>query len=497
VNLRFILAIFLVITLVLGFNTIQPATVEAAPSGGICEFYYGGYSATSVQRIVNAKPQFLVVETPAGMYHTSNPIKPYVNAGIKVFSYVAVGYCKEYMWQGEVVDKTYNTIMSLIDAVAAEGNYGVFFDESTADLYTPGQKSWSGHTVKDAIDRAHSRGLSVMLGIGSLGFSRNLWAADYILSDENYVNRSPGAEEIGYESRCVVIGQSARSASTAVTRTNTAWSKGFGYTYQCDTYGSMSSWFESYISQVTQTLTPATSTTYNVNISVSGSGTTNPAPGTCGPYASGSTVSVTATPSSGYKFDHWAGGISGTANPVTFTVNSNLSVQAVFTSISSGNTSSLRESYTKSNDQDNLGGTTWKGQTFTPAVTHTITKVRLPLLRQGSPTGNVTVSIRLTNSSGLPTGGNLASGSIACSTLTTSWSPAAWYDINLGTGYQLTAGTKYALIMSAPSAASSGIYYWVNTAGAYSKGTTIYSFNSGSSWSSYSGWDTNFEEWGY
>ena len=156
----------------------------------------------------------------------------------------------------------------------------------------------------------------------------------------------------------------------------------------------------------------------------------------------------------------------------------------------------IYESYTTSNDQDNLGGTTWKGQTFTPAVTHTITKIRLPLLRQGSPSGNVVVSIRLTNASGLPTGSNLASGSIACSTLTTSWGPAVWYDFNLGTGYQLTAGTKYALIISAPSAGPSNLYFWVHTAGTYSKGTTIYSNNSGSSWSSYSGWDTAFEEWG-
>ena len=35
-----------------------------------------------------------------------------------------------------------------------------------------------------------------------------------------------------------------------------------------------------------------------------------------------------------------------------------------------------------------------------------------------------------------------------------------------------------------------------HTAGTYTKGTTIYTSNSGSSWSSYSGWDTAFEEWG-
>jgi large repetitive protein len=172
------------------------------------------------------------------------------------------------------------------------------------------------------------------------------------------------------------------------------------------------------------------------------------------------------------------------------------STQAFSLTISAGNITPVRfEYYSTSSHQDNLGGTAWKGQTFIPATTHTITKVRLPLLNPNSQSGNVTVSIRRTDASGLPTGGDLASGSIACSALTTHWTPVTWYDFNLGTGCQLTAGTKYALIIQAPSAAS-GIYYWANTAGTYTKGTVICTFNGGSSWSSYSGWDAVFEEWG-
>jgi hypothetical protein len=167
------------------------------------------------------------------------------------------------------------------------------------------------------------------------------------------------------------------------------------------------------------------------------------------------------------------------------------SVQSVAT------TAVLYEGYTSSNAQDNLIGVSWKGQAFTPSITHTVTKIRLPLLIASASSGSVTVSIRKTDANGLPTGSDIATGSIPCSSLSSSWGQK-WYDIGLGSGCQLVAGTKYALIVRAPSVTAS-IYYWVNTAGTYSRGEVIYSYNSGTTWAkggSYTGWDTAFEEWG-
>jgi len=65
---------------------------------------------------------------------------------------------------------------------------------------------------------------------------------------------------------------------------------------------------------------------------VSGQGTTNPAQGTS-TISNGASVSITATANHGYIFDHWAGDISGTENPVKFPGSSNMSVQAVFTEV--------------------------------------------------------------------------------------------------------------------------------------------------------------------
>jgi uncharacterized repeat protein (TIGR02543 family) len=68
-------------------------------------------------------------------------------------------------------------------------------------------------------------------------------------------------------------------------------------------------------------------TTYTLSTSVSGSGSVSPSSGT---YNEGTTVSITATPSSGYSFSYWSGDASGTSNPVTITMNSNKTVTAVF-----------------------------------------------------------------------------------------------------------------------------------------------------------------------
>jgi hypothetical protein len=72
-------------------------------------------------------------------------------------------------------------------------------------------------------------------------------------------------------------------------------------------------------------------TTYALTIVVTQGGTTNPSPGTS-TYAPGTQVPVTATPSSGYTFDHWElNGVNvGSADPYTVTMNKDYTLRAVF-----------------------------------------------------------------------------------------------------------------------------------------------------------------------
>ncbi|MBI4560338.1 MAG: hypothetical protein HY706_22350, partial [Candidatus Hydrogenedentes bacterium] len=69
---------------------------------------------------------------------------------------------------------------------------------------------------------------------------------------------------------------------------------------------------------------------YTLTTSVQGEGTVSPSSGT---YKSGSGATISANPASGWQFNHWEGGASGTSTPVTITMNGNKSVTAVFTRI--------------------------------------------------------------------------------------------------------------------------------------------------------------------
>jgi len=72
-------------------------------------------------------------------------------------------------------------------------------------------------------------------------------------------------------------------------------------------------------SKITRTLT----------ISVTGSGSTTPPAGTH-TYDIGATVTVEATPAQGWLFDRWQGALLGTTNPVTLTMDTDKSLEAVF-----------------------------------------------------------------------------------------------------------------------------------------------------------------------
>ncbi|MBA7568973.1 hypothetical protein ES708_10710 [subsurface metagenome] len=89
----------------------------------------------------------------------------------------------------------------------------------------------------------------------------------------------------------------------------------------------------------------------------------------------------------------------------------------------------------------------WRGQTFTPSISHKIDTVKMLVYRYGSP-GTCTVSIRAT-AGGLPTGADLCSGTFDADTLTTN-PDGEWVEVDLGKGTALTASTKYAIVARCP-----------------------------------------------
>jgi len=148
------------------------------------------------------------------------------------------------------------------------------------------------------------------------------------------------------------------------------------------------------------------------------------------------------------------------------------------------------------NSDSGVYATLWKAQTFTPSVAHRITSVKL-LIRRVLLPGIITVGIRETNVVGHPTGADLCSGTIDGDSLTDSW-PPEWYEITLGTGWNLDADTKYAIVVRALTGNALNSLLWGSdiTSPTYDGGNYELSGNSGVSWTSTPGTDFMFEEWG-
>lgn len=150
------------------------------------------------------------------------------------------------------------------------------------------------------------------------------------------------------------------------------------------------------------------------------------------------------------------------------------------------------ESFDSGENADQLvRGTYWWCMTFTPRIAHRLKSIKLKMWRVGSP-GTITVSIKAADANHFPTGAALCSGTYNGNTLTTV-SPGQWYEVTLGTGFDMVLGTEYAIEVKAPSGDASNRVLWrANTAGQYLGGRAAFSDNSGSTWTSYAAHDNYF-----
>lgn len=97
---------------------------------------------------------------------------------------------------------------------------------------------------------------------------------------------------------------------------------------------------------------------FTLSTSVNGTGSIslNPAGGT---YDAGTVVAITAIPGSGWQFDNWSGDISSTSNPVSVTMNSNLSMTANFSETTIGDICNNPTAISIPFTQDGVGEFCW------------------------------------------------------------------------------------------------------------------------------------------
>jgi hypothetical protein len=153
-------------------------------------------------------------------------------------------------------------------------------------------------------------------------------------------------------------------------------------------------------------------------------------------------------------------------------------------------------SYSSRGSQLPISGNARVSQTFIPLTSHYFNYVSIPLYKTGAPY-NMTVTLALYHVDAYhqPTGQVLCSTTLSASSLRPT--STSWVQCRLTSGYYLTAGTEYALVISADSGD-----FWnyavtrMNTSGKYSRGCILTSSNSGASWTIFPSRDLAFYEGG-
>ena len=142
-----------------------------------------------------------------------------------------------------------------------------------------------------------------------------------------------------------------------------------------------------------------------------------------------------------------------------------------------------------------LGSSTWAAQSFEAGATGALDQVDLLLWKQPATTAPLTVEIR-TLSGGVPSQTVLASASVLAADVPTGIGAQNWVSVPLIPPAPSVAGTQYAIVLAAPSAASTVAYAWVASLGAaatYADGSAFLSSASGASWTAFPTRDAGFK----
>jgi hypothetical protein len=129
-----------------------------------------------------------------------------------------------------------------------------------------------------------------------------------------------------------------------------------------------------------------------------------------------------------------------------------------------------------------IGGTFSWAQTFTAGISGQLDQVDLLLRRIGDP-GDLTVEVR-TVSGGVPSSTVLASETVAQASVPTGGVPG-WVSVALSPAAPSSAGTQYAIVLSAPTAdpIPDNSYSWSAKSGdPYPAGQALFSTDGGATW---------------
>jgi len=220
------------------------------------------------------------------------------------------------------------------------------------------------------------------------------------------------------------------------------WSSGMP-----STYGSGSQ--ANYLYSIYATYDPGgTPPQYTLTTNTVGQGSValNPSGGT---YDSGTVVTLTATPSSGWQFSGWSGALTGSTNPTTITMDSNKTVTATFTEITTTATVGNTTVYSSTS----VNGSR-RAMPFTMPEDGTITSISM---YHDGGSGSMILAVY--------DGSSAPQNRIAITPTTTVSSTTGWQTVNLTTPVSVTGGTTVWLAWVYES--NPGIRYTTGSPGRY------------------------------
>jgi len=213
---------------------VIPPVIPPVQTGKLAIIYYGWHTADIDQQILSANPKILIDNTPGGYWHANCNPQTFQSQGVNVFSYIFSNYDKQSVASNRV----------LIDAITAEGTYGVFIDECNPTATGP---------LSSLCSYAHAKGLKVIVNPGVIPQDNSLYQiADFVVTDEQYTGRAPSAVESGHLLQTIVVGfNSSLTVQQAVAYTQAAWAFGFGYAWQEQVeYVTLPTWLSQYVSSL-------------------------------------------------------------------------------------------------------------------------------------------------------------------------------------------------------------------------------------------------------
>ncbi len=219
----------------------------------------------------------------------------------------------------------------------------------TAVTYTLAVSATNGTVTKTPDQTSYTSGQTVTLqATPSAGYTFSGWSGGLTGTANPATLTMNGNKSVTATFTAVTYTLAVSATNGTVTKTPDQTSYTSGQTVTLQATPSAGYTFSGWSGGLTGTANPATLTmngnksvtatftavTYTLAVSAT-NGTVTKTPDQTS-YTSGQTVTLQATPSTGYTFSGWSGGLTGTANPATLTMNGNKSVTATFTAVTPG-----------------------------------------------------------------------------------------------------------------------------------------------------------------